>query len=116
MTLAVGQANSGTVPPAPMPVGTVVTQPAPTAPAPVAQQPVANGTAGKIDACPEEKPKEEKPKEEKADEGGCFPWRLYKAYCDEFKPKKDDEPEAPPKPRRALPEPWSSPPLPNHEY
>jgi hypothetical protein len=44
-----------------------------------------------------------------------------KAYCDEFFPKKksgngdSQEPETPPY-RRALPEPWSSPPFPGHEY
>ena len=58
-------------------------------------------------------------KKEKKDEpkrpGFCY--NFVKAYCDEFFPKKDAEPEeTPPAPRRGLPEPWSSPPFPGHEY
>jgi hypothetical protein len=54
------------------------------------------------------------------DSGGCV-WRFYKAYYDEFFPKKDKdkenaEAETPPAPRRGLPEAWPSPPFPGHEY
>jgi hypothetical protein len=50
-------------------------------------------------------------------ESGGFVWRLYKAYYDEFFPKKDSaEEETPPAPRRGLPEAWPSPPFPGHEY
>ena len=77
---------------------------------------------------------ETKIKEEECVPGGIL-HRFFKAYIDEFaKPqpgifgdckkkkddkngddKKDDDGPAP-APRRALPEPWSSPPFPGHEY
>jgi hypothetical protein len=53
------------------------------------------------------------------DDGGGFLCRLFKAYADEFKPKKDDgngSGDTPEPPRRALPSPWSSPPFPGSEY
>jgi hypothetical protein len=46
---------------------------------------------------------------------GCFPYRLYKAYYDEFFPPPD-QPEEPEKPRRAFPSPWDAPPFPGSEY
>lgn len=50
-------------------------------------------------------------------EDGCFLFRLYKAYYDEFFPsKKETGEEEPEKPRRALPSPWDAPPFPNNEY
>jgi hypothetical protein len=45
--------------------------------------------------------------------GGYF-HRLFKIYWDELIGK--EEPEEPAKPRRAPPEPWSSPPFPGHEF
>jgi hypothetical protein len=53
-----------------------------------------------------------KPKRE--DGGFCF--RLYKAYYDEFFPKKGNGEEAPEPPRRGLPSPWDAPPFPGSEY
>lgn len=52
----------------------------------------------------------------KKDEGGLFFHRFFNAYCDEFK-KKDDsaEPDSP-APRRALPAPLQSPPMPSGEW
>jgi hypothetical protein len=50
-------------------------------------------------------------------ETGCFPFRLYKAYYDEFFPSPNgNQEEEPEKPRRALPSPWDSPPFPTSEY
>jgi hypothetical protein len=54
----------------------------------------------------------------KREEGG-FPFRLYKAYYDEFFPSKDNgngDEETPESPRRAMPSPWDSPPFPTSEY
>ena len=43
--------------------------------------------------------------------------RFLKEYCDEFSGKNKDKPEEPPAERvDSLPEPWSSPPFPTHEY
>jgi hypothetical protein len=49
-------------------------------------------------------------------EDGGFPFRLYKAYYDEFFPTKSNGEAAPEPPRRALPSPWDSPPFPGSEY
>src|SRR5262245_6268706 len=46
------------------------------------------------------------------EDAGHFFCRLARAYLKEFH-KKDDQPESPPAPRRALPSPWDSPPFPN---
>jgi hypothetical protein len=53
----------------------------------------------------------------KREEDGRFPYRLYKAYYDQFFPKKSNgEEETPEAPRRASPSPWDSPPFPGSEY
>jgi hypothetical protein len=50
-------------------------------------------------------------------EDGGFPFRLYKAYYDEFFPsKKENREEEPEKPRRALPSPFDAPPFPSSEW
>jgi hypothetical protein len=56
------------------------------------------------------------PAEEKTE--GLLFRRLFRAYKDEFNPKKDDQPaeETPEAPRRALPAPFNSPPFPSAEY
>ncbi len=69
---------------------------------------------GKKDADKKEKKEKEPPRP-----GFCY--NFVKGYMDVFCPKKNgngDEEETPPAPaeRRALPEPWSSPPFPGHEY
>ena len=78
---------------------------------------------------PEPKPAEQKPTEPKAPEykmppptilppaiwqnDSCFLGRFLKGYYDAFYKKEEDNTPAE---RRALPEPWSSPPFPGHEY
>jgi hypothetical protein len=52
-----------------------------------------------------------KPKREQ----GGFPFRLYKAYYEEFFPPPN-QPETPEPPRRAMPSPWDAPPFPGNEY
>jgi hypothetical protein len=49
-------------------------------------------------------------------QGKGFCASLVRAYVTEFHKKDDDANDAPPPARRALPEPWSSPPFPGHEY
>ena len=128
ITLATGQASSEPAPAA----NVLVTQAAKSGnpPAVSLTTPRTNAAAGASTSTPpgdnsadkcaggtDDKTKEDKAREENPDEGGCFPWRLYKAYCDEFKPKKEDAAESPPATRRAaLPSPWSSPPFPTSEY
>jgi hypothetical protein len=50
------------------------------------------------------------------DETSTFWRRLYSAYYKQFYPSKEQQPEEPEPPRRALPSPWSSPPFPGSEY
>jgi hypothetical protein len=64
----------------------------------------------------EAKPNGAKKEEEVPEAGGSFLRRFIRAYVDEFKPKKEEAEETPPSPRRAMPEPWSSPPFPGSEY
>jgi hypothetical protein len=61
--------------------------------------------------------KKEEAKEETYTPPGFFR-NFFKAYKDEFFPPKKSEPEeeAPPRPRRAMPSPWDSPPFPGSEY
>jgi len=96
--------------PAPATPGTPATG-TPAAPEAIAPPAPANGEA----TCPEG------PRAEKGLEPG-FCHRVIKAYCKEFDfkgtyaaEKKDEEPE-PEKPLRAMPDPWSSPPFPTHEF
>jgi hypothetical protein len=53
-----------------------------------------------------------KPKREQ----GCFLFRIYKAYYDQFFPQKYNGEEAPEPPRRALPAPFDAPPFPGSEW
>jgi Putative beta-barrel porin-2, OmpL-like. bbp2 len=54
-----------------------------------------------------------KPKQE----NGCYFYRLYKIYYDEFFPSPNaSAEEEPEKPRRTNPSPWDSPPFPGNEY
>jgi hypothetical protein len=101
MTLVVGQAQPGTAP-----TGPAATKPAPAqAPTPAVPQ-VTQEKSNNSDSATSPKP-----------EPNGFFGRLFKAYADEFKPKKDDSvAEEPPAPRRGLPEAWPSPPFPGHEY
>jgi Putative beta-barrel porin-2, OmpL-like. bbp2 len=57
----------------------------------------------------------EKAEAAKAPEEGGFCKKVLKAYKDEFTKKEATEEETP-APRRGLPEPWSAPPFPGHEY
>lgn len=120
--LVLGQAElSPTALPAPAvstPISTADPEPiAAPAKGPAKEEPAA-------EACPNGSSSKESEKAE-----GCFFRRLAKAYCDEFKPKKDngdskDETcngngngngDAEP-PRRAMPAPFDSPPFPSAEY
>jgi hypothetical protein len=49
-------------------------------------------------------------------QGRGFFASLVRAYVTEFHKKDDAADDSPPPARRALPEPWSSPPFPGHEY
>ena len=124
MTLALGQVDSGTAP---------TTQTPPAAPqsappingstaspaAPDANQPDISQNSSSSFSEKEPHSGENgfaefiKPKRE----DGCFPYRLYKAYYDEFFPPKNGNEEESPEPaRRALPSPFDSPPFPGSEY
>jgi hypothetical protein len=97
--------------------------PAPAAPA-TPQAPDKTVTPPPIlpDAKAEEKKEGEnacKEDKEHVKKEGCFLKRMWGYYCDEFKPKKEEEAaaeEGPSKRWDALPEPWSSPPFPMHEF
>jgi hypothetical protein len=104
-----------------LPAPPVIT-PAPAAP----QTPAAAPPEAKKEEAVECKEKE---KEEKKKKEGWFLKRMIGYYCDEFKDKKEDEekkddcpngegekPEETSKRWDALPEPFSSPPFPMHEY
>jgi Putative beta-barrel porin-2, OmpL-like. bbp2 len=90
MALAIEQAGTGTAPAAP--------QAAPQVSA---------------DAAEPGLPKSDSAKDES---GGLFFARFFHAYVDQFKTKDSPDDNAPPKERRAQPEPWHSPPFPGHEY
>jgi hypothetical protein len=75
-------------------------------------------TAAPSETCPANGNGEEAKKEAKKAppyNNDCFLGRFCNAYYDAFVNKDVDE-EGPPPERRALPEPWSSPPFPGHEY
>ncbi len=99
--LAVGQVGPAPAPPAGAP------------PAPASLEPPKDlKDPSCLPPAPESKEKEHEKKE------GCLPKRMWGYYCDAFHPKKDEDeaPEEPSKRWDALPEPFSSPPFPMHEF
>jgi hypothetical protein len=104
MTLAIGQVGSGTMPTATAPMNTPDGAAVPNCPTPAP-----NGASGENGSNSTEKPQEEP-------DGGYFK-RLFKIYADEFRGKDVLTPEGEQEPpRRTLPSPFPSPPLPGNEY
>jgi hypothetical protein len=68
---------------------------------------------GAKESSTEDKKKENEPQK---DEGGLFFRRFVHAYCEEFKKKDVTGDSEPPAPRRALPAPLPSPPMPSGEW
>jgi hypothetical protein len=93
-------------------------------PAPAVQQPLAAPPADAQNACPAPAAAPASVRPDWLLPGTCAGcWldsdsccaRFIKAYYDAFNPS-GDEPDSPPAQRRALPEAWSSPPFPSHEF
>jgi len=98
--------------PAPMPQANAPAPPAgtPKEAVPVAPtaEPAANGNST------EEKKEDDKKKKDFSDR--CFLGRFWGVHYNIFTGRTGDEAEEPTPERRMLPEPWSSPPFPGHEY
>jgi hypothetical protein len=108
--IALGQASASPAPAPALPAPGAAPQPvqAPQAPA---------GEMTSLPVSPDPFPKADDKKEHEKKEG-CLPVRIWGYYVDAFTPKKDDSGDAaePSKRWDSLPEPWSSPPFPGHEF
>jgi hypothetical protein len=114
-------AAPGNVPPAPAVPKTPAapSEPPPAPPATVAQAAPAEQPAQSGGVIYMEHPllppsKDETPLHSRINPDDCFPLRFYEANWDVF--YGVPEPEQPEPERRALPQPWSSPPFPGHEW
>jgi Putative beta-barrel porin-2, OmpL-like. bbp2 len=75
-----------------------------------------SGKAALLPPEPAQDDKKDKDKDATPQERTHFLRAFLKAYVDEFKKKDDSGDDSTPPARRALPEPWSSPPFPGHEF
>ena len=123
VTLAIGQVGAGTTPAATAPMNApgAASPAASPMPSPTSDAPAPDSTAGTHSwTAPQNGSSEangsnssETPKDQS--DGGYFKG-LFKIYADEFKGKDVLTEEAPEPPRRTLPSPFPSPPLPGNEY